>query len=200
MKGFGPTLIARERAAWLVQHVLPHERVLRGWLVNNFRDQVDVDDVVQECYALMMSMDDVSHIKDVRSYLLTAVRSVVLQGLRRAKVVHIESVGEIGRLDIASETPSPESNASGIQELRHLERCVGQLPQRCREVFLMRKMKGLSQRQISERLGISENTVEKHMVKALKYLGLALAAGEWAVSGSGKRRMDAKEAIREKQD
>ena len=64
----------------------------------------------------------------------------------------------------------------------------------------MRKMKGLSQRQISERLGISENTVEKHMVKALKYLGLALAAGEWAVSGSGKRRMDAKEAIREKQD
>jgi RNA polymerase sigma-70 factor (ECF subfamily) len=125
---------------------------------------------------------------------------VVLQGLRRAKVVHIESVGEIGRLDIASETPSPESNASGIQELRHLEHCVGQLPVRCREVFLMRKMNGLSQRQISERLGISENTVEKHMVKALKYLGLALAAGEWAVSGSGTRRRDAKEAIREKKD
>jgi RNA polymerase sigma-70 factor (ECF subfamily) len=200
VKIFAPTFIARERAAWLVQHVLPHERVLRGWLVNNFRDQVDVDDVIQECYALMMSMEDVSHIQDVRSYLLTAVRSVVLQGLRRAKVVQIESVGEIGRLDIASEMPSPESNASGIQELRQLEQCVRQLPQRCREVFLMRKMKGLSQRQISEHLGISENTVEKHMVKALKYLGLALAAGEWAISGSGTRRVDSKEAIREKKD
>lgn len=200
MSAIGVNANARERAKWLVQHVLPHERVLRGWLINNFCDYADVDDVIQECYALMMSMEDVDHIKDVRSYLLAAARSVVLQGLRRAKVVHIESVGEIGRLGIASETPSPESHASGVQELRHLERCVAQLPERCREVFLMRKMNGLSQRQIAERLGISENTVEKHMVKALKYLGLALAAGEWAIGGGGKHRVDAKEAIREKQD
>lgn len=193
-------LFKRQRAAWLVQHVLPHERVLRGWLINHFRDHAEVDDVVQECYALMMSMEDVSHIKNVRNYLVVAARSVVLQRLRRAKVVHIESVGEMGRLNIASELPSPESHVSGIQKLRQLEQCVGQLPDRCREVFLLRKMNGLTQRQIAERLSISENTVQKHLAKALKHLGLAFAAGEWSVGGARRHRVEAKEARREKQD
>lgn len=43
------------------------------------------------------------------------------------------------------------------------------LPERCREVFLLKRT-GLSQREISEKLDISEKTVENQMTKALKIL------------------------------
>lgn len=188
----------RERAGWLSRNVLPHEPILRGWLVRHVRCHADVDDVIQECYALLMSMEDVGHIRDARSYLFVTAKSVILQGLRRAKVVDIESIGEIGRLEIASDLPSPESHASGVQELRYLEHCIGQLPERCREVFMLRKMKGLPQRDIAVRLGISENTVEKHMVKALKYLGQALAVDRSTTGRQDRRGPGGKEAIREK--
>lgn len=48
------------------------------------------------------------------------------------------------------------------------------LPERCREIFLMKRT-GLSQREISERLDISEKTVENQMTKALKILREALS-------------------------
>lgn len=186
-----------KRASWLSQQILPHEPALRAWLIRHVRNHVDVDDVVQECYALLMSMDDVSHIHNTRSYLFVAAKSVVLQGLRRAKVVQIDSVGEIERLEVAGEDPSPESNASTVQELRYLERCIGQLPTKCRQVFVLRKMQGMPQRDIAAQLGISENTVEKHIVKALKYLGQALAVGGSADGDARKRRQGKSEAVRE---
>lgn len=189
--------MTKRRATWLSQHVLPHEPALRAWLVRHVRDHASVDDVIQECYALLMSMDDVDHIQHVRGYLFTAAKSVVLQGLRRAKVVQIESVGEIERLEVADGSPSPESHASAVQEMRYLEHCIGQLPAKCRRVFLLRKMQGMPQRDIALKLGISENTVEKHIVKALKYLGQALAVGGSSGGGAGKRRQERKEAIRE---
>ncbi|WP_221625993.1 sigma-70 family RNA polymerase sigma factor [Pseudoxanthomonas sp. 3HH-4] len=187
----------KRRAIWLSQNVLPHEPALRAWLIRHVRDHASVDDVIQECYALLMSMEDVDHIQHARSYLFTAAKSVVLQSLRRAKVVQIESVGEIERLDVADDNPSPESHASAVQEMRYLEHCIGQLPTKCRRVFLLRKMQGMPQRDIARELGISENTVEKHMVKALKYLAQALAVGGSSDGGARKRRQEKKEAIHE---
>lgn len=48
------------------------------------------------------------------------------------------------------------------------------LPERCREIFLMKRT-GLSQKEISECLDISEKTVENQMTKALKILREALS-------------------------
>ncbi len=167
---------SEHRAAWLSQHILPHEPALRAWLVHHVRNLADVDDVVQEAYAVLMTMERVDHIENARSYLFTTAKSLVLQALRRAKVVPIDSVGEIERLAVVEDAPTPESHAASVQELRHLEACIGQLPPKCREAFLMRKMQGMPQRDIAERMGVSENTVEKHIVKALKYLSVALMA------------------------
>lgn len=180
-------LMVRRRADWLSRHVLPHEPALRAWLLKHVGSHADVDDVVQECYAVLLSIDDVEHIRNVRSYLFTAAKSVILQGLRRAKVVQIEGVAEIERLEVADGQHTPESHTLAVQEMRHLEHCISQLPNKCRRVFLLRKVQGVSQRDIAAQLGISENTVEKHIVKALKYLGQAwsVCAPATAISGMG---------------
>ncbi|MBO9673118.1 MAG: RNA polymerase sigma-70 factor [Sphingobacteriaceae bacterium] len=49
-----------------------------------------------------------------------------------------------------------------------LEKLVTELPEKCRLVFRLSKEEGFSQKQIAEKLDISEKTVEAHMGKALK--------------------------------
>jgi len=44
---------------------------------------------------------------------------------------------------------------------------INQLPTQCRKVFILKKVYGLSQREIAEKLTISESTVEKHVAKGL---------------------------------
>ena len=48
------------------------------------------------------------------------------------------------------------------------------LPERCRAVFLLRREKNLSNKEISEKLQISINTVEQHMRHALRKLRASL--------------------------
>jgi RNA polymerase sigma-70 factor (ECF subfamily) len=47
-------------------------------------------------------------------------------------------------------------------------RAIQSLPKRCRQVFTLRIAYGLSQKQIAEKLGITENTVEKQMGKGIR--------------------------------
>ena len=53
---------------------------------------------------------------------------------------------------------------------RKLEAALDDLPARCRETFVLRKIDELSQREVAKKMGISEATVEKHMVKAMRIL------------------------------
>lgn len=53
---------------------------------------------------------------------------------------------------------------------RALQEAIDSLPERCREVFLLSKVEGLKNREIAERLNISEKTVERHMSIALSKL------------------------------
>jgi RNA polymerase sigma-70 factor (ECF subfamily) len=49
----------------------------------------------------------------------------------------------------------------------HFNRTVNALPERCRQVFIMSRFEGMKYREISVVLGISEKTIEHHIVKAL---------------------------------
>jgi RNA polymerase sigma-70 factor (ECF subfamily) len=59
---------------------------------------------------------------------------------------------------------------SGRQELERLYRAIARLPAACRSVFLMRKFDDMPQKAIAVQLRVSENTVEKRMVRALRMI------------------------------
>lgn len=152
-----------ERALWLGRHVLPHEASLRAWLRRRRLQGLEVDDIIQETYSRLIAADSVAHVLDAKSYAFQIASSVVIDHLRRMKVVSIASVPDLEAIEIRSEDPSPERQAIDRAELHRLATAIAALPVRVREVFTLRRIHGLSQREVAEKMGIAESTVEKHM-------------------------------------
>jgi RNA polymerase sigma-70 factor (ECF subfamily) len=187
------TAVSDDRAVWLGRHVLPHELALRAWLQGRRIGGLEIDDVIQETYTRFIMMETVLHIRNAKNYAFQTAASVVADHLRRMKVVSISSVTDLDHLDIISDDPSPEDQLVDRDELNRLARALAALPDRVREVFTLRRIHGLSQRDVAVRMGIAESTVEKHMsrgflllLKLFPYGGNA--AADPSITGSAKTR------------
>lgn len=148
------------RHQWIADHILPWEAEVRRWLSRYTRTLYadDIDDLIQEAYARLWSTD-FSHVKDGRRFLYTIVRNALHDQLRRARVVQIECVAEIDTLDIEG-APGPERWVSARQQFEQLVRVLGKLTPQRRTVYQLRKFEELPLREIAQRLGITEKTVE----------------------------------------
>lgn len=168
-----------ERARWLAREVLPHEGDVRRWLARRMRGLkvIDVDDALQEAYARLCAVDP-ERIVDARAYFFVTARHVVGEALRRSRVVPIETMADIDALNIVGGELDPERRMSGRQEVEKFRKALGKLPPKCRQAFELRKFEELSQRQIAERMGVAESTVEKHLSKALRSIMAEMAQEE----------------------
>lgn len=160
------TRVTDDRALWLGQHILPHEPALRAWLSRRRVGELDVDDVIQEAYARLITAPSVDGIRNPKTYLFQVARSVIATSLRGMKVVTI-AVSDPEVLGMAAEEPSAEIQLSDRQELQRLIEAIAALPEPTRAIFRLRRIEQLPQRAIAERLGMPESTVEKHISRAL---------------------------------
>jgi RNA polymerase sigma factor (sigma-70 family) len=166
--------VNHERAHWLGRNILPHEPALRAWLAKRKTHGLEIDDIVQETYAVLAELPSVTHIRNPRTYLFSVAHSIVLQQLRRLRIVPIHAVAEIDSSNLHVDEIGPERQVGDYQELHRVAELIAGLPAQCRQAFRLRKVDGLSQREIASRMGLSENTVEKHISKAVRLLMKAM--------------------------
>lgn len=162
--------IDRERTRWFLRYVLPHEPALRGWLSRRGLPGIDADDVIQEAYTILAELETVDTIVYPRAYLFQVARSVITRHIRRARIVPIHAVEDLERLDHPDDAASPEQLAIDRDELRQLARAIAAMPLKTREAFILRRVDGLPQRQIAAQMRISENTVETHISRGIRFL------------------------------
>jgi RNA polymerase sigma factor (sigma-70 family) len=156
---------SNDRAIWLAQHVLPLERGLRAWLGRKQLGTIEHDDIIQEIYTRLITVDSVEHIRDVGSYVFQIAGSVIVDTLRRQKIISIAAFPERNYLEVVSQAPSPETCVIDRDEWQHLTMAISRLPGNIRKAFVLSRIYGLSQREVADRLGLSESTVEKHIRK-----------------------------------
>jgi len=175
----------KEIVAWVGSQVLPHEGAVRAWLKRWMGRAQDIEDVIQEAYCRLASMSDVSHIVSGRAYLFQTTRNIVLEQVRRSKIVNIQNVADLASLSAIDESPPPEQVVSGVRELQRVQQMIDQLPRPCRRVFVLRRVYGESQRDIARRFGISESAVEKQAMRGLKLILKALESGDERAGTAG---------------
>ena len=131
----------------------------------------DVADIVQETFARVLRARAAGPIASPRGLLFATARNLALDALRRRQVVSFEPMTENEDSSVFMDVTDVAETVSKRQELELLTQAIQTLPDRCRQVFTLRAVYGLSQRAIAEKLGISENTVEKQMGKGLRRCG-----------------------------
>jgi len=156
-------------------NVVPHEGALRVRLRQMAVPEDEIGDIIQDTYLKLSRLEDVSHIRNGRAYFFSAARTVLLDRIRRERIVRIDSLTEADALALIDEEPDAERRLSARQELEHIGRLIAALPDRCREIFELRRIQGVPQREIAARLGLPEYTVEAQAARGLKLIMKALS-------------------------
>lgn len=156
-----------EEARWFKEEIRPHERELRAYLRSRFPSLTDVDDLIQETYARLLRARANGRATLTRAYLFVVARNVALDLVRREKVISVERLGEMDRLSVVEERPDAAETLSHEQELALLNEAMAMLPPRCRAILTLRRIEGCSHREIAERLGIAEGTVNAQLAIGL---------------------------------
>lgn len=157
-----------DQSRWFAEEVLPHEQPLRSYLRQSLPSLADVDDLVQDCFARIVRARSTGTVRSPRPLLFAIARNAVRDFIARksrAELVPITETGEIAVLEVDGDVVE---SVCRKQELALLTEAIQALPERCREVVLLRKIKGLSQKEIAELLGIAEHTVEALAAKGTR--------------------------------
>lgn len=150
-----------------------------------FLDKTAAEDVVQD--VLMSVWQGRAGLKkngSLEAYLIKSVYNRSMNILNHGKTVQNYRSWYRQRIDsLLSNYLSPENNPVMLKiynrELNmKLNKAISALPERCREVFVMRYLENMSEKEISARLGISVSTVENHIYTALQRLRASLSSSE----------------------
>lgn len=168
--------------AWFCREVLPLERALTAFIRRNWRDAADVTDLRQEIYERTLIGARSGLPGQGRAYLYTIARNHLINRARRARIVSIDLVADLEQLEAPPDWFAAERQLAARDELRRAQAGLEQLPERCREVVRLRKVEGLSTREVAERMGIGIDTVEKQTSQGMR------ALVDFMLGGSGRIR------------
>jgi RNA polymerase sigma-70 factor (ECF subfamily) len=159
-----------DRRAWFRREILPLEPDLLAYARRFCRDgQTDPEDLVHETFARAIACKTWREVSNPGAFATRILRNCALDALRRRKVLTITAVADFERIEPIDETPGAHMMLESREELRALADAIAELPAQCRRVFTLRKVYSLSPEEIAVRLGLSVSTVEKHLVKGLRY-------------------------------
>jgi RNA polymerase sigma-70 factor (ECF subfamily) len=157
----------REVKAWFVREVLPLESALIHFLHHNWRNQADIDDLLQEVYMRLIAGAQKEIPAQTKAFVFSTARNLLIDRVRREQVVPIEAVADLDALGVAIDEPGPDRNVMARDELRRVQAALDRLPPRAREALLLRRVDGSSRAEIAQRMGIGEGTVKEYLSESV---------------------------------
>lgn len=156
----------------------------------------DVDDILQEALARALEADDKKRIEFPKSYLYTVSRNMVFREQeRRSREVQ----WEIDEAILESHSPPTDQELYYRQMLAVFWEAMATIPQTHQRAILLRRIYGLSHKQIAKKMGVSLSAVEKYFAHGIKRCqdimksqGYGLVQEEEAASAAGKRAKSVK--------
>lgn len=129
----------------------------------------DVESLVQEVFTkLWINREQLDPDKSLNAFLYTLARNEMFGHLRKL-LVRRKYLEELN-FELYEQGNSTERQFEYNELRREISRLIDELPEKRREIFELSRNEGLSYKQIAQQLGISENTVDTQIRKALAFL------------------------------
>ena len=157
-----------DQAVWFAESVRPHEPALRAFLSRRFSSLPDHDDLVQETYVRLLRVSDPARLVHARAFLFTTARNVAIDHFRRARRTPVERIDDSAEIGLLEPAPGAADVLDRAQRHEAMLAALGTLPDRCREVMLLRYVDGFSAREIAAHLGLASATVRVHLMKGVR--------------------------------
>jgi len=153
----------------IVEAYCENEAAIKRYLRRFVRRKEDIDDLAQESFMRAFAAEALEPIVAPKAFLFKVARNLALN--ERAKLANAttDSLEDYPgqAVLVGTDQSTLEDQMDARQRLRLLAQAIAGLPPQCSRVFLLRKVHGLSHKEIAERLDISVSTVEKHVALGL---------------------------------
>jgi RNA polymerase sigma factor (sigma-70 family) len=134
------------------------------------RDTAEVQDLVQQVFLRLAQYREVDKIRNAEGFIFQTASNTLKDHFRNTAVRdrYLKEQIEIG--GTFGSDFSPERVLLGREGVEQLADALRQLPERTRDVFMLRCFEGLKHAEIARLQGISVRAVEKHMERALAHM------------------------------
>ena len=141
---------------------------LKAFISRLIRKPQDIDDIAQETFVRAFLAEQKGAIQHPKAYLYRIARNLTFEILSKKSnklTSYIEDSSDYSLLDSGEDI---EGIAIVREKLDRVKVAIAEMPPQCQRVFIMHKVYGFKYKEISQQLGISVSTVEKHIMTGLK--------------------------------
>lgn len=145
-----------------------HGRDLQHFLTRRVGCAETAKDLVQDTFLRLLQASPGQALLNPRAFLFRIATNLVIDHHRRQQ--HRATLSDTDLpMDAPDPCPSIETVVWSKQQIALLKQSIGELPPKCRQVFILIRFHHLTHGEVAARLGISQSTVVKHMIKAVEY-------------------------------
>lgn len=146
----------------------------RNELLNYLAQKVSckdtAQDIFQETFIRCAGYNQKNTIDNPRAFIFRIASNLAIDYLRGCSRHTLHNIDTEELVEsIEHPAPSVERTAISEQQLQLLMQALSELPPKCRDVFIMLKLKHYSYAQVEQQLGISQTMILKYLTRALTH-------------------------------
>jgi RNA polymerase sigma factor (sigma-70 family) len=139
------------------------KRFISGYLIK----PEDIDDVCQETFLRTYKSTIQSEISSPKSFMFRVAKNLIISDYRKASTKLNEYVEDIDLVDSIIDPQSLENDILAQERLGVMFESIASLPNKCRQVVIMRKVYGFSTKEIAKRMNIAPSTVSNYITRGM---------------------------------
>lgn len=166
--------VEADRDEVLVRLVSRYSAPLSSFFARRVSSPAEVPDLVQDVFLRLSRMSDPQAIERPDSFLFTTASNLLRDRSRRASARPEEAVARLDCLEKDETAFPPDRVLDGRRAARRLAEALAALPERTRDVFVLRTLEGMKMAEVADAMGISTRAAEKHQARALAHVTTCL--------------------------
>ena len=144
-----------------------HNGSIKAFLGRFLTQRQDVEDIAQEAYLRAYVAEQSRAVDQPEAYLFRSARNLALTKLTQKSRQMTDLIDDLDPAVVLRGETTLEAEVEAEESLGLHCEAVAHLPEKCKQVYILRKVYGLSHKEIAERMSLSVSSVEKYMLKGV---------------------------------